>query len=141
MPSAGRVVAQVMPPPGFLEPVAVEAQRAAVLGHVADQFFGRPAGQPGPDFERDFGGGAHDPRQVLNDLLRDCTRAEGDKSIARQKLWRRLVPAVKWLPGEAKPPGLRWRSYPGRGRKHHGTTSASGRSDEWHIVLQQVAGP
>src|SRR5256885_964222 len=57
MPSAGRVVAQVMPPPGFLEPVAVEAQRAAVLGHVADQFFGRPAGQPGPDFERDFGGG------------------------------------------------------------------------------------
>jgi len=56
----------------------------------------------------------------------NCSRAEGDSSIARTKSGPSLVSALEWLAGEAKPTSVRWRSESGRTRNHWGTTSAGG---------------
>jgi hypothetical protein len=55
---------------------------------------------------------------------RTRSRADGDKRIERSKLWRLLAPAVEWLAGEAKPPGVRWLSDYGRNHRWRGTARA-----------------
>jgi hypothetical protein len=57
------------------------------------------------------------------------SRAEGDRNRGP-----RLASAVERLAGEARPPGVRFRSYPGSAREDRGTVSDGGRLDR--LVLR-----
>jgi len=60
--------------------VALESERAAILGDGADQFGRGAIRNLGLDFERDFDVSINEPRQMLDDFFRDSrgVAAEAD---------------------------------------------------------------